>query len=98
MMTNQQYLLVKLAEELMEAGQMALKCSHFGMHEQQPNNPLSNCERLHGELNDVMASIEMLNDEEGFGFLADQEAIDTKVVKVIKYRQYSVDLGLVAVL
>lgn len=34
-MNNTQYLLVKLAEECAEAAQMALKCSHFGLEEQQ---------------------------------------------------------------
>ncbi|WNL63312.1 hypothetical protein [Citrobacter phage Tr1] len=95
MLSNQDYLLVKLAEECTEVGQMVAKVLQFGLDEKQHEDGPSNRERLHAELNDLMAAIKMLNDEEGFGYHVDREAIDRKITKVSYYRGYSQSLGLV---
>lgn len=94
-LSNEDYLLVKLAEECNEVGQMVAKCLQFGLDEvySDGNNILSNKERLFAELNDILGVIQMLNDEEGFGFLPSVEAIKTKGNKIGKYRGYSVGLG-----
>lgn len=94
-MQNWQYLLDKLAEECNEVAQMASKNKQFGLDEKQFEDGESNRERLHAELNDLFAIIQMLNDEEGFGFLPDQAAINKKMGKVNYYREYSKSLGLV---
>ena len=94
MMSNLQYLLTKLAEECEEVGQMAHKTQQFGLDERYKDRP-TNRERLHAELNDLLAQIQMLNDEEGLGFLPDQDAINAKIAKVKFYRDYSRSIGMV---
>lgn len=95
MMKNWQYLLLKLTEECNEVGQMASKNMHFGREECQFVDGESNRERLHGELNDILAIIELLNEEEGFDFKPNPDKIAHKKAKVKHYREYSRSLGLV---
>ena len=94
-MDNTQFLLVKLAEEAQEVAQRALKAAQFGMSEVQKGQPLSNAERLSGEINDLLAAIRMLNSEAGFGFQGDENQVFRKIAKVKRFRAYSADLGLV---
>lgn len=93
MMTTEQFLLCKLAEEAAEIAQMALKCQQYGLEEVMVGQPLTNSERLHGELNDMFASIRMLNDECEFEFESDYTAIQAKIKKVQKYAEYSRSLN-----
>lgn len=95
MMTNKQYLLLKLSEECNEVGQMASKNMHFGTEETQTGGIQTNRERLHDEINDLLAIIELLNEEEGFNFTPDPTKIADKKHKVKYYREYSRSLGLV---
>ena len=94
MMTNLQYLLTKLAEECEEVGQMAHKTQQFGIDERYGDGP-TNRERLHAELDDLMAAIQMLNDEEGLGYIPNRNAVNAKIAKVSHYREYSRSIGLV---
>lgn len=95
MMKNWQYLLLKLSEECNEVGQMASKNMHFGTEETQTGGVQTNRERLHGEINDLLAIVELLNEEEGFDFTPDPDKIALKKEKVKFYREYSRSLGLV---
>lgn len=95
-MNQLQHLLIKLAEEGAEVAQIALKTSQFGPDEIMPGQPLSNFQRCHQELDDLMAMVEMLNDKYGFGYTPNRERMDAKKVKVQKYLGYSIHLGLVA--
>ncbi|MCU7877259.1 MAG: hypothetical protein KZQ84_10750 [Candidatus Thiodiazotropha sp. (ex Lucinoma borealis)] len=92
MMNLQQHLLGKLAEEGTKVGQIALKTQQFGFDECCPNQPYSNTERTHQEIDDMMAIVEMLNDI-GFGYSPSRAWIEAKKEKVVKYLQYSVGLG-----
>jgi hypothetical protein len=95
-MTKTQYLLVKVAEESAEIGQMALKCTHFGVHEKQDPNGATNIERLRKEVVDFVAVLEMLEDHiGGDSFKSSQEEIDAKKAKVTHYMKYSQSQGLV---
>lgn len=94
-MKNWQYLLLKLSEECNEVGQMASKNMHFGQEERQFLDGESNRERLHGEINDILAIVELLNEEAGFDFKPDPDKIERKKAKVKHYREYSRSLGLV---
>lgn len=95
MMKNWQYLLLKLSEECNEVGQMASKNMHFGTEETQTGGVQTNRERLHAEINDLLAIVELLNEEEGFDFTPDSDKIALKKEKVKFYREYSRSLGLV---
>lgn len=94
-MNRLQYLLLKLAEEASEISQIALKTSQFGLEEVCPNQPLTNKERVHGELNDLLAIVCILNEEFDFEFRADEIKIDEKKLKISKYYDYSKTLGMV---
>lgn len=96
-MSNLQFLLTKLSEECNEVGQMAAKCQQFGIDEvySGDGNTLTNRERLHGEINDLLGVIDMLNSEENFNFNPDWTAKLKKQQKIDHYREYSRDLGMV---
>lgn len=94
-MNKLQHLLLKLSEECNEVGQIASKCMQFGLLERHPDLTENNKQRLHAELNDLFAIIEMLNLHFDLGFKPDQKVIAAKIDKVLKYQKYSIDLGLV---
>ena len=54
MMTAQQYILCKLAEEANEVAQRALKAQQFGIEQTEPGKSQDNGERLESELLDLM--------------------------------------------
>jgi len=95
MMTNTQYLLVKLAEEAAEVAQKALKAAHLGMEEVEPDQSFTNAERLQLELDDMHAIVTMLNMECAFAYTPSLLAVSVKRDKVRRYRDYSIGLGLV---
>lgn len=96
MMTREQYLLNKLAEECNEIGQRALKAAQFGLEEIQPGQEINNNIRLIMEMADLAAVTELLNDEFGVGPAGHDEFdnwISAKKIKLEKYYQYSRSLG-----
>jgi hypothetical protein len=94
-MNRQQHLFQVTGEECCEVAQMCSKINRFGIHEIFPNQPLTNAERMHLELDDLTAMIEMLNDECGLGYVPNRERIEAKKLKVNKYYEYSKSLGLI---
>lgn len=92
-MTHEQFLLMKLAEEATEIAQIALKTAQFGMTEKHPDLPLNNKERIHLELNDLLAVVDELNSWAQFGFKEDYAAKINKIEKLNKYLGYSIQLG-----
>lgn len=90
-MNREQYLLGKLAEEGSEVAQMALKTQQFGLDEVYIDE--SNRQRLHGELNDLLTIVHLLNEEFNFQFSPSVSYAETKIKKIDKYYQYSVQLG-----
>lgn len=99
MLTRYQYLLTKLAEEASEVAQIALKTQQFGADEVYPAQSLTNTQRIHQELIDLLAIVGMLNKEFDFKFELNTEKQFQKMInkqeKVNKYYQYSARLGLV---
>ena len=91
MMTRQQYLLVKLAEEGIEVAQRATKATTFGIDQVQKDQPLTNRERLIGEFTDLLAIMRML----GLPTEPNEEAIAKKIEKVESYMALSIELGTV---
>ena len=92
-MDREQLLLAKLAEECIEVGKLALKSQLFGLTEHQFLDGPSNAERLHAELNHLIAAIEMLNEECNLAFIENYEAKLSKKEKVNHYAEYSKILG-----
>lgn len=95
MMNRLQLLLNKLAEEGSEVAQIALKTAQFGIDEVMAGQPFTNAERAHQEIDDLMAMVEMLNDEFGFGYVQSRERIEAKKIKVNLYAEKSISLGMV---
>lgn len=58
MMTIEQHILMKIAEEAAEVSQRALKAALFGPDETQPGQPDDNTTRLHHELADLEACLD----------------------------------------
>ncbi len=83
------YLLTCLAEECAEATQRVTKALRFGLFEVQEGQPLNNMARLSGELTDVVALIELLNEEGVYLPVYTQENIDAKKERVEKYMELS---------
>jgi hypothetical protein len=95
MMNLQQHLLIKLAEECTEVGKVALKATIFGGSDHSPLDPnkTTNLQKLYEELDDLQASIELLNDT-GFGYTPNPRNILNKKVKVIRYMEHSIVNGM----
>lgn len=89
-----QHLLGKLAEEGCEIGQAAYKASILGPFTIEPGQPYTNYERCHFELDDLMAIIEELNEKHDFNYVPNRERIEAKKIKVRKFMDYSISLGL----
>lgn len=80
-MNRREYLYLKLAEECLEVAHEAHKILVFGPDYPVPNAAITCVEKLRDELNDILASIQMLN-EEGLGFEPNPGKIAAKVAKV----------------
>lgn len=92
-MTHEQFLLMKLAEEASEIAQIALKTAQFGMTEKHPDLPLNNKERIHLELNDLLAVVDELNTWSNFDFKENYAAKIKKIEKLNTFLNYSIRLG-----
>lgn len=84
------YLVNVLVEECAEVAQRGTKILRFGHDEVQPEQSLDNTERLVGELNDLLAVVEMLQ-EEGLELkgLANPVALAKKKTRVEKFMKLS---------
>lgn len=99
MMTNEQYLLGKLAEEAAGLAQIAIKAQQFGMREvfgaQNKDAELSNMQRIQSEYNDVIGVVRLLNQECDAGIEIAPADIAAKCAKVEKWRAYARFLSMV---
>lgn len=93
-MTREEHLLAILAEESVEVAQRCTKALRFGLHEIQTGQTLTNAQRLMGEYADLLAILEMLQEE---GHLhRSTNLTELKVAKKLKiegYLSYSRELG-----
>lgn len=62
-MNRTEYLLVQAGSECNEVAHRASKALHFGLQEVQPQQELTNAQRLVGEFVDLLAVMEMLEEE-----------------------------------
>lgn len=99
-MNREQMLLLLLIEECQEVAQRASKAIRFTLDEVQPDQPgseqMDNRARLLKEWNDLLAVMEMIQDEGHFGHddgLRIAEWIKEKKEKIEKYLKYSQECG-----
>jgi len=96
-MTRIENLLTILSEECVETAQRVSKAIRFTLEEVQPEQDLTNAQRIVYEFNDIVAVMEILHEEGVFDKVIDREAIDKKKLKVAKYLAYSVEVGTVSI-
>lgn len=93
-MTTQEHLLAILAEECAEIAQRASKALRFGLDEIQPEQPLTNAERIMEEFDDLRGVVGMMQDRALLpGSVA--RRIQAKQEKVGKFLRYSAECGCV---
>lgn len=83
-----------LNEEAGEIIQASCKCLRFGELDGYPNTERTNISDLTKEINDLLAIVELLQ-EEGVAFngLHDRKQIETKKERVKKWLQHSIKMG-----
>jgi len=86
------HLLACLAEECAEVSQRVMKALRFGINEVQPEQGLTNAERITGELTDLLAVVSML-EERGIIGRGNTEAFEAKRRKVKHFMEYAASIG-----
>lgn len=92
-MTRIEHLLWLLAEECAEVAQRASKAARFGLGEVQPGQDLTNARRIVQELDDLLATVVMLEDEGCLPSSGGEEASLAKRAKVEEFLRYSAECG-----
>jgi hypothetical protein len=92
-MTRDEHLLVKLLEEAAEVQQRVTKALNFGIDEVQPEQEMTNEQRIVEELNDFIAVVEMLQEAHVLKTALSKAAQTAKKRKVEHYLEYSRSLG-----
>lgn len=95
-MTKNENLLTILSEECVETAHRVSKAIRFTLEEIQPEQELTNAQRIVYEFNDILAVMEILQEEGVFDKVIDRDAIDKKKIKVAKYLAYSTKMGAVS--
>jgi len=80
-------LMAKLAEEAGEVVQSAIKCLQFGLEDVYDDETAK--EKLHSELNDLYAVVNLLNVEAGLDFVPDEGWTQLKKAKIDKWAEYA---------
>ena len=93
-MTLREHYFTCLNEEAGEVIQASCKCLRFGELDGYPNTERTNISDLTKEINDVLAVVELLQ-EDGvvFSGLFDREQIEVKKERVKKWLQHSIKMG-----
>lgn len=95
-MTRTENLLTTLSEECAETAQRVSKAIRFTLEEIQPEQELTNAQRIVYEFNDIVAVMELLQEEGVFEKVIDREAINKKKLKVAEYLAYSAKIGAIS--
>jgi uncharacterized protein (UPF0210 family) len=93
-MTEKEYLLICLIEELSEVQKAITKSLRFGLDDYPPNTDYTNDIHIINEINDVYALFEMVN---SFGIIRtvpNEKKIQKKIKKVKRYMKYSQNKGI----
>ncbi len=92
-MNRTELLLIQLAEECVETAQRASKALRFGLSEVQEGQELDNAQRIVYEFNDIVAIMEILQQERLVDKVIDIEAIEKKKLKIEQWLEYSKSVG-----
>lgn len=92
-MNRSEHLLTILSEECNEVAQRVSKALRFGLLEVEPNQKLTNADRIVQEYTDLVAVYEELFDAGIITKTIDEVDIENKKQKVRKFLDYSESLG-----
>lgn len=92
-MNKREYLLTCLSEESLEIAHAVCKGLRFGLEDVGPNKEASNLEQLRREICDLLAIVELLEEDGLDMYTWNKLSIDAKKKKVKKYMQYSIERG-----
>lgn len=92
-MNRQEHLLTILSEECGEIAKEISKGLRFGLDDHHPTQVGTNAEKINLEYNDLVAVLEMLNDEGILEVKLDRELIKRKKERVEKYLLYAKERG-----
>tara|TARA_R110000850_G_scaffold6589_4_gene25435 strand:- start:586 stop:876 length:291 start_codon:yes stop_codon:yes gene_type:complete len=95
MMTTEQYILGKLAEEAAEVAQIAIKSQQFGLDMVFPKYGETNLDLLIGEVNDTLGVLGMLNYDFERKAAWGNETQQAKRLKVQKWYHVAQGMGMV---
>mgnify|MGYP001586058321 CR=1 FL=1 len=90
-MNAREHLLVCLAEEAAEVVQAVTKALRFGLHDSYPGyaGGLTNEEAVYAELNDLLAVVEMLEDDGSLTPFMGVQSRGQKQAKVRKFMEHA---------
>ena len=90
-----QHLLTCLIEECSEIQKDACKSLRFGLDDMNPRTEVKNRQAIAMEINDLLAIVEMLEEDSivDLDLIGDRKAIDSKKVKVEHYMEYAKQQG-----
>lgn len=92
-MNRTEHLLACLAEECAEVQHAVAKALRFGLDDGYPGAASTNAQDIAREFQDVLAVVEMLEDEGALDCTTDLEAIDRKKARVSEYMGYAESVG-----
>jgi hypothetical protein len=92
-MNIDEHLLLVLAEECAEVQQRITKALRFGLQEVQPEQDMTNEQRISYELNDLLASVELLKQRGLLELYPNGDMVELKKLKVRKYMNYAREQG-----
>ncbi len=87
-----EYLLVCFTEELNETAQEASKCLRFTCMDKHSSKPHTNLQGLNKEFSQIIAVIELL-EEEGISITVDRDEVESKKARLLQYAEHSRKLG-----
>lgn len=92
-MNRKEHLLTCLAEECAEVAQACCKALRFGIDDKGPGHTLTNAQYISREVNDVIALVEMLEEEGLLPRPSSFTEIEAKKAKVALFMEYAEQRG-----
>lgn len=93
MLNEIEHLLTILGEECAEVAQRASKAIRFGLEEKEPGQDATNAERLHVEVDQLMAVLGMLQDRGILPRMENRQVVMDKQARVERYMEYARQCG-----